>query len=73
VSASYRRHYAELRPFPDASAMAYLRSLRVTHVVVHSRAFVDAVGQERASRVEGTPGLRLTLRSGDLSVYKLEP
>lgn len=47
VPASYVRHAEELAGFPDARAMATLRRLGVTHVVVHVRREPTLVGALR--------------------------
>ena len=71
--ASYFRHYDELRAFPDAPALAYLRSLRVTHIVVHAGLFAELWGLERLAEIDETPALRTMVKAGGLAIYRLEP
>lgn len=70
--ASYFRHYDELKAFPNDSAIAYLRALRVTHVVVHANLFAEVHGEQTLERIDETPGLRTMLRAGNMSVYSVD-
>ena len=69
----YQKHFDELRVFPDASALKYLRDLNVTHVAVHANWFAEVRGEERLQRIRSTPGLRPLVHAGNLTIYLLEP
>ncbi|MBA2302043.1 MAG: hypothetical protein H0W08_05365 [Acidobacteria bacterium] len=69
--ASYVRHYERLIGFPDASSLAYLREIGVTHVAVHANAFAEKAGHERLQAIAATPGLRVAITSPNLTIYKV--
>ena len=69
--ASYVAHWEAVRTFPDAAALDYLRRLGVTHVFVHANWFAEEHGAERLARIPSTPGLRLLLDGGNLTIYEL--
>jgi hypothetical protein len=73
VPASYDRALTALASFPDAPALAYLRGLGVSHVVVHPEALAAVHGAARAARVGDTPGLSLAAASPGVEVYALAP
>jgi hypothetical protein len=71
--ASYWEHTEALEAFPDASAIAYLRAVGVTHVAVHANWFAERFGEARLDRIPEAPGLRRLLDGGNLSFYELVP
>jgi hypothetical protein len=72
MPASYALHHEALREFPDASALAYLRRLGVTHVAVHANAFAEVHGHQRLQQISTTPGLHVAVQGGtNLTIYRL--
>lgn len=67
----YPAHWEALRVFPDASAIAYLRALGVTHVAVNTHGFLDLHGEERLQRLHRTPGLTIMVHGEVVSIYRL--
>ena len=70
VPPSYGRYAEALRGFPDDRALATLRALGVSHVVVH----LDAYGDNRtafAAAVSATPWLNLVSAEGPIRIYAL--
>jgi hypothetical protein len=70
---SYVEHFERLRTFPAPEALAYLRALGVADVVIHARGFEEMYGAGRLQDVATSPGLRMTIQAGNLTVYRLEP
>jgi hypothetical protein len=68
---SYVEHARELARFPDARALATLKSIGVTHVFVHDRALRDWTDNETADAVPHAEGLELLGRDGELALYRL--
>ncbi len=68
---SYVQHARDLARFPDAQALATLRSIGVTHVFVHDRALRDWTDNETADAVPRADGLELVGRDGELWLYRL--
>ncbi|MBA3888415.1 MAG: hypothetical protein H0X67_22220, partial [Acidobacteria bacterium] len=56
---------------PDA--LDHLRRLGVTHIFVHANWFEELHGEQRLARIPSTPGLRLVLDGGNLTIYLLSP
>jgi hypothetical protein len=71
LPASYVSHYENLRGFPDAASVAYLRQMGVTHVAVHANAFIEKSGHERFQAIAGMPGLRAVVTSPNLTIYRV--
>ena len=71
IPASYRRHADVLRTFPDRASLDYLRTLGVSHVVVHESLFVEVRGAELFAQIERTPALRVEVEAGNTIVYRL--
>jgi hypothetical protein len=71
VPASYVTMATELEGFPDARAIAALRSAGVTHIFVHDRALRDWTDNETADAVPRSPDLRQVAHEGDLFLYVL--
>lgn len=69
--ASFQAHWDAMRAFPDQAALDYLRLLGVTHIFVHANWFAEQHGEERLARIPSTPGLRLLLDGGNLTIYEL--
>jgi hypothetical protein len=69
----YPAHWEALRVFPDASALAHLRALGVSHVAVHPEAFAGLYGEDRLQRVGKTPGLTLVAHGGRVLLFRLSP
>ncbi len=68
---SYARHAEVLQGFPDGPSRDMLRSLGVTHVVVHAGAFGDRAAEVRAV-VDAAPWLRLVATEGDVRIYRTD-
>lgn len=69
----YPAHWEALRTFPDASALAYLRTLGVTHIAVHGDPFADEHGNERLHGISRISGLTLLVHGGTVLLYRLSP
>jgi hypothetical protein len=71
VPDSYVEHYRSLRGFPDEAAIAALRSVGVTDVVVHEREMRARNGNDAANAVGLSRELQLVERDGSISWYRL--
>jgi hypothetical protein len=71
VPRDYPAHWEALREFPEASAVAYLRSLGVTHVAINRQALADLHGEERLQRVLHSPALAIVGQGGTVALYRL--
>jgi hypothetical protein len=69
IPESFAAHAADLARFPDAHAMATLRTLGVTHVFVHDRALRDWTDNETADAVPRSRDLHLLAEDGDVRLY----
>jgi hypothetical protein len=69
--ASFVERAARLRAFPDPSAMAELRQLGVTDIVVRVEEFIDTEGRERFRAVDDSPDLALVDERDGLRRYRL--
>lgn len=67
VPESYTRSRTELGGFPDARALAYLRGIGVTHVVIHE----DAIPAARAAQIRACADLARFATDGHTQVYVL--
>lgn len=73
MPASYLAHWEAVQTFPDPDALDHLRRLGVTHIFVHANWFEELHGEQRLARIPSTPGLRLVLDGGNLTIYLLSP
>jgi len=71
VPASYEARYRELRGFPDARAIAALRTIGVTHVFVHYEAMRKWVGPDAAEAVRQSPDLQIVDVADDVGLYRV--
>lgn len=69
----YDRHFEALRAFPDASAVDYLRSRGVTHIVVHENRFKTEHGAENFDRLKDAGGLAMVLAAPGLTMWRIVP
>lgn len=65
--ASFYRNAEPLQTFPDEPALARLRDLGVTHVIVHTEQFPPDV----AKRVEALPGFQKVDVFGSIALYRI--
>lgn len=70
---SYQVHVDSVRNFPDEKSLAYLRRIGVTHVAVNPRGFAHPEGQERLKAMAATKGLRATIHTPGMTIYKVRP
>lgn len=72
VPASYNEAATRLRTFPDPPALRFLRSLDVTHVVVHPQRFQRGRAERFVGRVESSVDLQLLGVDDDgIRLYRL--
>ena len=71
--ASYDRHFAALAGFPDQDSVSYLRTLGVTHLVVHENRFRTQYGDPAFERLRDTAGLTLVTAAPGLTMFRVEP
>ena len=62
-----------LRKFPEADAVAAMREIGVTHLVVHENEFRDRVGAGALAAIGSVPGLTLEAEEDGIAVYRLQP
>jgi hypothetical protein len=70
VPASYTGFADALRGFPDDRALAQLRSLGVTHVVVHLDAYGDRAAAMLAA-LRSTPWLTMVAAEGQIRIFRV--
>jgi PA14 domain-containing protein len=68
VPGSYRVHSELLSGFPDATSIAALQALGVTHVFVH----LGSYGADSVRRIDTTAALRKMAQEGTIALYRLE-
>src|SRR5262252_1611742 len=71
VPASYVEHYRQLRGFPDERSIEALRTLGVTHVVVHDSDLRKWSSEAAADSVARTRDLISLDTNGDVTLYRL--
>ncbi len=70
--ASFDRHAARLILFPDDTALEELRTLGVSHVIVHRAAFVHRVGAEALNRLRSHPALEFLFEEDGVVAYRVK-
>lgn len=68
---SYEERARVLTRFPDATAIAALRSLGVTHVTVHRHAFLERYGEAALRRIDGVGALQQLDEIDGVRLYRL--
>ena len=69
IPPSYYANHVRLAGFPDAQAMDALRSLGVTHVIVH----LPGLTPDQASALPLTSGLQHLESDGGIAIYRVLP
>jgi hypothetical protein len=65
---SFYEHVAALESFPDARALAALRRIGVTHVIVHTEAYTPA----QLHALESSPGVRRIDAEKGVAIYAVQ-
>jgi hypothetical protein len=68
---SFFQRAARLRALPAAAAIAELRALHVSHVVVHRLRYDDSAGAGASAGLRTHPDLEFLLEEGDIVIYRL--
>jgi hypothetical protein len=71
VPTSFHERADRLQSFPDARAIAELRSIGISHVVVHRTPFVAIFGPAAADALRPHPDLEFVFDEDDVIVYRL--
>jgi hypothetical protein len=69
--ATFVERARRLRAFPAAEALAELRRLGVSHIVLREEEFVETEGVGRLHEVERSPDLALLVEVGRMRLYRL--
>jgi len=68
---SFEARGRTLRSFPGAAALAELRALHVTHVVVHRDRFGSRYGQAALDAIDTVPELERIADEGEIRLYRM--
>jgi hypothetical protein len=71
IPPSYLPAYRGLRGFPDDRALATLRELGVTHVVIRRNEFIGRQGRAQYDAIPNTPSLEPYSMTDDIQIYRL--
>jgi len=69
--ASFFERAARLQSFPDANAIQELRSIRVSHIVLHRAPFEGAFGKDTLAALRSHPELQFVWEQDGVIIYRL--
>jgi hypothetical protein len=71
VPTSFHERAARLQTFPDAASIAELRSIQVTHVVLHRRPLVQSFGNPAVDALRQHQDLELVVEEDGVIIYRI--
>jgi hypothetical protein len=71
VPTSFHERAAKLQTFPDAASIAELRSIQVTHVVLHRAPLVQAFGNPAIDALRTHPDLEFLAEEEGVILYRI--